>query len=209
MILIHPSSLAKIMPEPKAKGEVLSVGAKTYLNGLAKEIVYGYREEITSKYMEKGIQVEQLSIDLYNEVSFTCHTKNTERLKDELMCGECDIKDDDCIIDIKSAWSLATFPATAATAHDPDYEWQLRGYMRLWKRPFAELAFCLVDTPDELMRYEDPRIHKVSHIEPHMRVTKVRYERDMGIEARIEAKCKAAQQYVQEVCETIVREHSY
>jgi hypothetical protein len=208
MILSHPSSLAKIMPEPKNKGESLSVGAKTYLNGLAKEIVYGYRETVTTKYMEKGLAVEDESIALYNEVSFTCHSKNTERRKDDILTGECDIRDDDCVIDIKSAWSLPTFPATAAMAHDPDYEWQLRAYMRLWNLPFAELAFCLVDTPDELIKWEDPKIHKVGHIPPEMRVTKVRYSRDSDIEARIVAKCQAAQKYVEEVCETIVREHS-
>lgn len=68
-MLIRCSSLAKIMTEPKTKAEgILSKGAKTYLTGLAKEVVYGYREEISSKAMEKGTRCEQDSIDLYNSV---------------------------------------------------------------------------------------------------------------------------------------------
>lgn len=208
MIKIHPSSLAKIMPEPKKKDEVLSVGAKTYLTGLAKEIVYGYRATVTTKYMEKGLRCEQESIDLYNSVNFTSHVKNPERRENEFLTGECDIEDEDIIKDIKTAWSLETFPATVADAHDPDYEYQLRAYMMLWEKPFAELAFVMVSTPEELYRYENPQIHLVDHIAPELRVTKVRYTRDLEIEKRIEAKCRAAQAYVAEVVETIRREHS-
>ena len=46
-------SLADLMTEPKAKGEVLSVGAKTAVRKLAKQIVYGVRGNIKTKFMEK------------------------------------------------------------------------------------------------------------------------------------------------------------
>ncbi len=36
------SSLAEIMTDPKSKDEVLSVGAKTAVEKLAKEFIYGF-----------------------------------------------------------------------------------------------------------------------------------------------------------------------
>lgn len=206
--LLHPSSVAKIMPEPKAKGEILSVGAKTYLNQLAKELVYGFRERIDTKPMRKGIECEQDSIDLYNDLFFTSHTKNTERRSNDILTGEADIVGEDLIIDLKTAWSLATFPATPEEAHSDLYEWQGRAYMLLWDKPFFELAYCLVDTPESLIGYEQPELHYVSHIPAHMRVTRVRYKREAEKELRLIEKCQAAQVYIAEQIERIKAAHA-
>src|SRR3546814_17941345 len=81
------------------------------------------------------------SIELYNSVFFTDHKKNTERRTNDWITGECDIFDGRTIKDIKSAWSLATFPKTPASAHDSGYEWQGRAYMWLWGAEEFELAF--------------------------------------------------------------------
>ena len=85
------SSIGEIMTDPKGKDEVLSVGAKTYLEKLAKQFVYGYDEVISGKYMDKGIQVEDQTIELINRVFFTNYKKNTERRINEWVTGECDI----------------------------------------------------------------------------------------------------------------------
>ena len=71
-ILFRASALASIMTDGKGKDE-LSVGAKTFVTKLAKEMVYGYDERIKSKYMDKGIRVEDASIDLYNAVMLTSY----------------------------------------------------------------------------------------------------------------------------------------
>lgn len=72
MILIHPSSLSKLMSDAKSKKpEDLSAGAMTYCRELAKQAVYGYTPQIASKYLDKGLIVEPQSIDLYNTVFFT------------------------------------------------------------------------------------------------------------------------------------------
>jgi hypothetical protein len=113
MIRFRASSLAEIMTDPKEKGEILSKGAKTYLEAMAKEYVYGFNQVITGKYMDKGQIVEEESIALYNSVFFTNYKKNTERRNNDWITGECDIFTGSKIIDIKSSWSLATFPATA------------------------------------------------------------------------------------------------
>ena len=190
------------------KLQSLSAGAKTYCEQVAGEFVYSYEKLVTSKYMEKGSMVEQQSIDLYNSVFFTDHQKNTERRETDWMTGECDIVTSRRIIDIKSAWSLDTFPKTADQAHDSIYEWQGRAYMRLWDRPEFELAWCLVDTPDELIGYEDEQLHFFEHrLDPHMRITTKLYQRDLELEARMEVKAKAANRYISQVIQTIINEH--
>jgi len=205
-MLIRCSSLAKIMTEPKTKAEgLLSKGAKTYLTGLAKEVVYGYREEISSKPMQKGTRCEQESIDLYNQVFFSSLTKNAERRSNDCITGEPDLIGKDFGVDIKTAWSLCTFPALPDDM--PDYEWQARGYMCLFDLPRWDIAYCMIDTPDDLIGYEQYGIHKVSEIDPHLRVTVVSYLRDPEKESRMLDKARAAQLYIAETIERIKTIH--
>lgn len=205
-MLIRCSSLAKIMTEPKTKAEgLLSKGAKTYLTRLAKEVVYGYREEISSKPMQKGTRCEQESIDLYNQVFFSSLTKNQERRSNDCITGEPDLIGKDFGVDIKTAWSLCTFPALPEDM--PDYEWQARGYMCLFDLPRWDIAYCMIDTPDDLIGYEQYGIHKVSEIDPHLRVTVVSYLRDPEKESRMLDKARAAQLYIAETIERIKTIH--
>ena len=209
MLKIRCSSLSKIMSEPKSKSEALSVGAKTYIEELAKEFVYGFEKVVTSKEMEKGQLVEAHSIQLINEVFFTNYTKNDERRENEWITGECDIYvPGRKIIDVKSPWSLATFPATMFAGQDKDYEWQLRGYCMLWDVPLGEINYAMVNTPDELIRFEDPGMHYVDHIDPSLRITRVPYERDRSLEDKIKEKVEAAREYFNEIVDMIAAEHA-
>jgi len=187
----------------------LSAGAKTYIESLAKQLVYGYDDEVSSKYLEKGIQVEDQAIELYNSVFFTNHTKNTERRSNAWITGECDICTPKKITDIKSPWSLPTFPATIAAGRDKGYEWQGRGYMMLWDAPEFEIAYCLVSTPPELIGYEREEIHIVDHITPELRVTVVPYTRDLALEEKIKTKCEAANVYLDSLVRQIAEEHNH
>jgi hypothetical protein len=208
MIRFRASSLSKIMTDPKSKDEKLSVGAKTFLEEVAKEFVYSYHKVVTGKEMEKGTLVEGDSIDLYNSVFFTSYTKNTERKENDWLTGECDIFTGSKIIDIKSSWSLATFPATSAAGIDKDYEWQGRAYMMLWDVDDFENAYCLVNTPDDLIGYEDAALHYVDHIDPALRVTITPYKRDKALEDKIKYRAEAAQEYLAELVKRIKDEHN-
>lgn len=208
MLKIRCSSLSRIMTEPKSKDEVLSVGAKTYVEDLASEFVYGYTKLVSSKEMDKGIIVESTSIALLNDVMFTSYAKNVERKTNDWLTGECDIFTGSKIIDIKSSWSLPTFPATVRAGRDKDYEWQLRGYMMLWDCDESEIAYCMVTTPDELIRFEPTEIHYVDHIDPALRVTRVPYQRDRSMEDKIKQKVEAARSYFDEVVDLIATEHA-
>jgi hypothetical protein len=177
----------------------LSAGAKTMIESLVRQEVYGYTDEFSSKYTEKGKKVENDSIELYNRRFLTNYVKNTERRFNDYIQGECDICAPKKIVDIKSSWSLKTFPATAEEAHDPGYEWQVRGYMWLWDREEAEVAFCMVDTPEDLIGHENRHLHKFErrHLIEHedgikreqlatqLRITTVQYRRDRALETRI------------------------
>lgn len=201
------SGLFNLMTDPRNKGEVLSEGAKTYLDRCAKELFYDYTTEAGSKETAKGLEVEDQAIELFNSVFFTDHKKNTERRETDYLTGECDIFTGSEIIDIKSSWSIATFPATVRAGDKKEYEWQARAYMHLWDVPRATIAYCLVDTPDHLVGYEDENLHIVSHISPELRITRVRYERDDALEKKLIERCKLAQDYLREELFRIESEH--
>ena len=183
---IRSSALGKIMTNPRSKKETLSAGCKTYIKDLVKEDLFGYKSKIDSKYLTKGIELEDTSIDLYNEVHGTLYLKNTERLSNEFITGECDINAEDKIIDIKTSWSLETFPPSPEDISNKDYEWQLRAYMWLYDKPKAELAYCMVSTPDYLLKdWYNYKIHKVDKFDPALRVTTISFERDVEKEQLI------------------------
>lgn len=211
MIRIRASSLSEIMTDAKEKDEALSKGAKTFLEKMAKEQVYGFNQVITGKEMEKGTIVEDEAIALYNSVFFTNHKKNTERRENKWLSGECDIYTGKKVIDIKAPWSLATFPATKASvyaaAKERGYDWQGRAYMMLWGVDHFELAFCMVNTPDELIRFEQEELHYVDHIDEALRISIASFERDKTLEEKIQWKVEAANKYLLELADRIKEEH--
>jgi len=199
----HPSSIGKIMTNARSKSEVLSETAKSYIKSIAKQYFYGYNIELNNKYIIKGIEQEQDSIDLVNAVRFTDYKKNKVRLETELMTGECDILLDEAIIDIKTSWSLETWPATAEDGDESLYEWQGRAYMYLYDRPSFELIYCMVSTDPQndfglLNQWDNMSLHRVDHIDAAKRITVIRYERDIELElAMLERLRHASEFYVQ------------
>jgi hypothetical protein len=214
-IRFRASAIGRLMTEPTAAaakaGEVLSVGAKTYIRELAAQDIFGVDFEVSGKPLEKGIECEDASIALYNHVFGRTLKKNAERRKDDYFTGESDLPDEHEVVDIKTSWSVASFPlcdADIASTQRNLYEYQLRVYMRLWNKPRAKLAFCLVDTPERLIGYEPLPLHVVSHIPPHLRVTVcMEVARDAAIEAAMVAKVIAARLYYAQVIAEFDRTH--
>ncbi len=131
----------------------LSDGAKTYLEELVREDVFGRRNTIETKYMDKGIQVEDESIALYGQFIGEDLHKNEDRVKNDFWQGECDNKQSK-IRDFKNSWEYHTFPRTQTAIKNMLYEWQLQLYMDLYGFDEAELVYCLVDTPFRLVEDE-------------------------------------------------------
>jgi hypothetical protein len=192
----HPSSLGKLMTASRTKSEVLSETTKSYIRAVAKQDFYGYNVELNNKYINKGNMQENDSIALLNTVNFTNYSKNTERLTNEWLTGEADIVLDDRIIDIKTSWSLETFPATLEEAINKDYEWQLRAYLFLYDKQYASLVYCMVTThPSLLNEWENLSLHQVDHIDASKRITSILFERDLELEEEIKVRLHYCTEY--------------
>jgi len=190
------SQMGKLMTTSRSKTDVLSQTAKSYINQIAKEDFFGYTSPLVNRYLEKGTNQELESIQLLNAVRFEDFKKNDVRQTNDFMTGECDIVTVSSIIDIKTSWSLDTFPELPEDIDSKEYEWQGRAYMYLYDKPEFELVYCMVSTWDEfLTQYDDKTLHKVDHIDPAKRITSIFFERDMELEQQMIERCQLATEY--------------
>jgi hypothetical protein len=164
---IRCSSIGKIMTNAKTKGETLSQTTKTYLQELAVQEVYGIRKEFSSRYTDKGNEVEELSIALCNDVlNLGFIYKNEEHYSNEWVSGTPDVNTNEILLDVKSSWDATTFPFFDTELKNKDYFYQLQGYMWLTEKQESLLCYCLIDTPLQIVEDEIRREHwKASLIE--------------------------------------------
>lgn len=161
-ILFRCSALGQIMTESRTKSEPLSKTTKSYLSDKYVSVKYGRENEISSKYIAKGLQVEEDSITLFSRVKKTFFKKNELTLSNDFICGTPDlftgsiIHEAQTIIDIKSSWDIFTFFRTTQDDLNKNYYWQLQGYMALTGAKQARLVYCLVKTPDAII-YDEKR----------------------------------------------------
>lgn len=156
----------------------LSTTAKTWIKETAKETFYGYHKQIETRYMDKGHANEDEGVQMVSDIMGTEYTKHVGRISLTWLTGECDILDQEngVIIDIKNAWDLSTFPAFKEDVNkkvkEAGYDWQQKGYLILYKCQKAYVAYCMTETPAELVPdWEDITLHQVNHIAPSKRVT--------------------------------------
>jgi hypothetical protein len=164
---IRSSAIGKIMTNPKTKGESLSQTTKTYLQELAVQEVYGIRKEFSSRYTDKGNEVEELSIALCNDVlGLGFIYKNEEHFSNDWITGTPDVNTNEILLDVKSSWDATTFPFFDTELKNKDYFYQLQGYLWLTNKTEALLCYCLIDTPLQIVEDEIRREHwKASLIE--------------------------------------------
>ena len=159
-MIVRCSSLGKLMIEPRSKSEVLSQTAKSYIEDLFNELEFGYRKEFSSRYTDKGLEMEDEAIQFASEqFDWDFVVKNTERFTNDYITGEPDINTDLLLADIKCSWSLDTYPMFEADLKNKDYYWQLQGYMWLTGKTEAELVYCLMNTPLQIVEDEVRRAH--------------------------------------------------
>ena len=164
---IRSSAIGKIMTNPKTKGETLSQTTKTYLQELAVQEVYNIRKEFSSRYTDKGNEVEELSIALCNDVlGLGFIYKNEEHFSNDWITGTPDVNTNEILLDVKSSWDATTFPFFDTELKNKDYFYQLQGYMWLTDKEESLLCYCLIDTPLQIVEDEIRREHwKASLIE--------------------------------------------
>lgn len=163
-MLIRCSQLGAIMTEPRNKSEELSETCKSALLDMWIEEKYGRKKDLTNKYVQKGLMVEEDSITLYSRATKLLFKKNVDRLKNDYIIGTPDcfvgenINNTSLIIDFKSSWDLFTFQKAKHDKINKSYYWQLMGYMALTGAKQAKLVYCLVDTPDQIINDEKRRL---------------------------------------------------
>lgn len=154
-IKIRCSALGKIMTAPRSKSEVLSQTAKTYIEELAKEHLFGIKKVFKSRYTDKGNEVEEKAIELTEEVlGFEFLTKNEDYFENDYIKGTPDIITHSLVIDVKSSWSGDTFPFFETELPNKDYYYQVMGYMWLTGKKNALISYCLINTPEEIVNDE-------------------------------------------------------
>lgn len=161
---VRCSSLGAIMTDARSKTDPLGATCRKELINLYVNYRYGRKKDITTKYMEKGLRVEEDAIDLYSKITKTFFSKNELRLKDDHISGIPDlytgktIHAATMIIDVKSSWDIFTFFEAKTSDINKAYYWQLQGYMALTGASHARLAYCLINTPDELIADEKRKL---------------------------------------------------
>ena len=156
--LIRSSSVGYLMTEPQLKADkeagMLSKTAQKHLLDVYIMEKYGRKRDIQTKQMKKGVMVEDDSIQLLSGYLNSQLSKNQERFSNEYITGHPDIITDNVIIDIKSSYDLWTFLANIQDRLDSLYYWQLQSYMWLTGKKRGAIAYCLVNTPDQIIKQE-------------------------------------------------------
>jgi len=133
---------------PNGKGSLISVGGKTYLKEWVISQLYGVERQIKSKYIDKGVMMEDEAIDFVVrtlDLQFTI--KNEKRFEDEFFTGEPDMLTDEYVDEIKNSYDCFSFPLFETEIPNPDYFFQVQIYMHLTGKRKARLHYVLLDTP--------------------------------------------------------------
>lgn len=136
----------------------LSESCKTHLSDVYTSVKYNRREDIKSKYLEKGLLLEEDAITAYSVLTGEFHKKNKIRVANEWVEGELDFSTHDTVIDTKVNWSIFQFNRVIAKPIKPLYHWQLDGYMFLFNKEKGRLVYALLNTPEHLIAMEEKKL---------------------------------------------------
>ena len=127
---------------------------ETYIKTWIKEQLYNRHKEIQNKYLQKGNECEDNSLDyIADQLDYGVLVKNEEYFEDEYFCGTPDVILKDHLIDVKNSWDCFTFPLFE-TSINPAYLYQAQIYMHLTGIHEYELIYVLSDTPQHLIEKE-------------------------------------------------------
>jgi len=151
---IRCSAIGQIMTNPRSKTETLSKTTMSYVQLWVKEQLYSRKNEFTNKYVQKGLAVEDASIDFIMEMlGYPILNKNEKQFSNDFMTGTPDMILPDHLIDVKNSWDCFTFPLFE-TECEKNYWWQGQGYMELTGRDHYKVVYILSDTPENLIYRE-------------------------------------------------------
>ena len=158
----------KVLIQKRDATPSLSDTCKSYLKEVYMYYKYG-KESVggseRSRYTIKGRSVEDESIMLLSRLDGQHYEKNQKRFQNDYLTGEPDIlvsQEENIIkvIDIKSSWDGNTLLSNIGSPLNPLYFHQVQGYMALTGAKSAEVAYVLVNMPQEIINGEKNRIFK-------------------------------------------------
>jgi hypothetical protein len=185
---------------------------------------YGIKKEFSSRYTDKGNEVEELGIALVNDVlNYKFIYKNYDFFENQWIQGVPDVNTDEVLLDVKCSWDATTFPFFETEIPNKDYFYQLQGYMLLTGKQESILAYCLINTPtliveDEIRRAhwkfnlieENPQLrkeveskHVFDHIPDHKRVKYWFIRRDEAVIEKIKERVELCQEYYNALMNTL------
>lgn len=211
----HCSGLRNLMVTSRKKSDPLSETTKAYLREIYIDEVWGRKKTdmLANKYTQKGIECETDSISLLEKVRKTSYFKNQKQLENEFIIGTPDIIEPQ-LVDVKTSWDIFTFAAVDEEKAKKDYFYQLLGYMWLTGKETSLLAYCLVDTPDQMANDDMCRLsfklpeeeletyrnnYKYGDIPEEMRVKQYEFETDMQTIEALILKIQASREYLQTI----------
>lgn len=162
--LFRASQLGKLMTDARTKSG-LSETCKSALLEIYIQQKYKRYKDISNKYIEKGVAVENDSIDMWRRERKQIVFKNEQMFTNDYIKGTPDllIKDGGVVVnvpDIKSSWDIHTFIDAKANELSKDYYWQGQAYMWLTGAPTATFCYVLVNAPIEMINDEKYRLSR-------------------------------------------------
>jgi hypothetical protein len=225
--------MGDLMTNPRGKSETLSETAKKAVQKAVLFDKYGIVEDISSKPIDKGIQLEPEAIEAAGPVLGWFDVKpNKQRMINEFFTGECDVLTPTVLADIKCSYSGATFPWFAEEIPTAGYFYQLQVYMQLSGHRTSELVYVLLDTPEPMVLDEinrkvwkmlpDPRfadcdqseielmadeqvrrLHNFSHIPIEKRIKRFVVDYDADVIKAMEERVTLCREYYDSIYNTI------
>lgn len=150
----------KIRDDRAAKKHIphLSAGCITKLYQIYIQEKFKRRKHLKNRFLEKGLMIEEDCITLYSLNTGEFHKKNTIQFENDWIVGTPDILTDKKVVDTKGSWDIFTYGVSKYKKISSLYHWQLEGYMWLGDVPDAELAYCLINTPEHLIKAEEKKL---------------------------------------------------
>jgi len=178
------SGVGHLMTEPKLKADKdagnLSEGAKTHSVNTWVSWKYQRNQEVYSKFIEKGNEVEEDSITSVSVIESVFHVKNEIHFKNEWVMGTPDFitsndpkslkfelqngvwvypgTDELTIEDTKSSWDIFTFQRAKNSPLKKIYYWQMQSYMWLTGATNANIRYCLENATADLILDEKRKL---------------------------------------------------
>jgi hypothetical protein len=158
--IARASNIGKLMTNDRS-GKGPGKTAITELEKMAAFDKYGYQEHFSNKYTEKGINNEQLGIEMAKrQLGWYDVDPNAPKIRlfNDWLTGEPDVHTATLGADIKCSFDWFTYPKMEVECPNKDYFLQMQGYMWLTGKKQWSLVYVLTDMPEQMIIDEARRM---------------------------------------------------